>query len=141
MNAKRDGEFRQGAMAAAASDQLVASKYLARAEDLLAAQRSRTVEDNRPYIARALQISASTVHNIRRARRKAVPGWLKEKIISLFVEAAQAELRAIEHEIHVARQIGLGNSDGALVAARTRAAALVDILDGISSEGAGADAQ
>lgn len=137
MTAKRDGQIGQGAMAAAASDRLIASRYLTRAEDLLAGQRKRTVEDNRPYVARALRISASTVHNIRRARRKIVPGWLKEKIVGLFIEAAQAELMAIEHEIEVARQIGLGNGDGALIAARARAANLVSILDGISSEGAG----
>jgi hypothetical protein len=138
MTAKRDGDFRQGAMAAAASDRMLASDYLTRAEDLLATQTGRTVDANRPYVARALQITVSSCHNIRRQRRKIVPGWLKEKIIGLFVDAAQNELRAIEHEIEVARQIGLGNSDGKLIEARTRAAALVRILDSVCSEGASA---
>ena len=128
-------------MSAAASDCMVASTYLTRAERLLAQQAGRSVEGNRPNVARRLSVTVSACADIRRRRRQSIPGWLKEKIISLFIEAAQAELRAIEHEILVARQIGLGNSDGALIAARARAAALVDILDGINSEGAGAGAQ
>lgn len=140
-SAKRDGEIRRGAMAAAASDRLIASTYLTRAEDLLARQTRRTVEENRPQVARRLDISISACDFIRRQRRKIVPAWLKEKIIGLFIQAAQAELLAIEHEIEVARQIGMGNGDGALIAARARAAALVNVLDSITSEGAGETAQ
>lgn len=136
-NANRGGEFRQGAMIAATTDQAIASDYLTRAENLIAVQRKRTVEENRPAIARALEVSVTALERIRHKRRKMVPGWLKDKIVRLFIEAAQAELRALENEIFVARQIGVGNSDGALIEARTRAAALVKILDDICSEGAG----
>jgi hypothetical protein len=140
MNAKRDGQIGQGAMTAATSDRMVASDYLMRAENLLAGQAQRTVEDNRAHVARVLRISEATCQNIRRGRRKIVPGWLKEKIVGLFIDAAQLELMALEHEIIVARQIGLGNSDSKLLAARARAANLVSVLDSISSEGAGASA-
>ena len=135
MNAKRDGEFRQGAMSAAALDRDIASKYLARAEDMLAARRKVSVEENRSSVARTLRVSASTVRNIRYSRLNVVAGWLKENIISLFIDAAQAELVAIEHEIQIARQVGAGNSDGALNKIRDRAAAIVAILDEISAEG------
>ena len=135
--ANRGGQIGQDAMSAAATDRLIASSYLTRAEDLLAKQSKRSVEDNRPHIARTLRISSATVRNIRRARRQTVPGWLKEKIIGLFVDAAQAELRAIQNEIDIARQIGLGNHDSKLVAARARAAALVEILDDVALEGTG----
>jgi hypothetical protein len=135
-SAERDGDVRRGAMVAAASDRLIASTYLTRAENLLARQNQRTVEENRPLIARKLDISISACDFIRRQRRKIVPAWLKDKIIRLFIQAAQAELAAIEHEIEVARQIGLGNGDGALIAARARASALITILDSVNSEGA-----
>lgn len=141
MTAKRDGDFRQGAMTAAALDQQVARKYLTLAEDFLAKQSRRSVEDNRPNVARKLDTSVSTVSNTRRGRNKIVPAWFKEKIIRLFIQAAQNEMMAIEHEIEVARQIGLGNGDSALIAARARASALVTILDGVVTEGAGAGQQ
>jgi hypothetical protein len=141
MTAKRDGDFRQGAMIAAVSDRQVASLYLAKTEDLIARQKKRTVEEVRPVVARSLKITASAADFIRRNRRKVVPSWLKENIVALFIDTAQAELRAIENEIQIARQVGLGNSDGKLIAARARAAALVDILDSISSEGAGESSQ
>lgn len=135
---KGDGDFRRVRMSAAVSDGEVASFYLVKTERMIAKQRDRTVEDVRPVVARSLKITASAADFIRRNRRKVVPSWLKENIVALFIETAQAELRAIENEILIARQIGLGNNDGALVAARARAAALVEILDGVSSEGAGA---
>jgi hypothetical protein len=141
MTAKRDGDFRQGAMAAAASDRMVASDYLTRAENLLAGQASRSVENNRPHVARVLRVSEATCSNIRRGRRQIIPAWLKENIISLFIHAAEAELRAIENEIDVARQIGLGNGDSKLVEARARAANLVRVLEAVNSEGAGELAQ
>jgi hypothetical protein len=120
---------------------MIASTYLTRAENLLARQTRRTIEENRPHVARKLDISVSAIDFIRRQRRKIVPAWLKEKIIRLFIQAAQNELMAIEHEIEIARQIGLGNGDSALIAARARASALVSILDNVTSEGAGAGTQ
>lgn len=137
-NAKRDGENRRGAMGAAVSDQIVARDYLSRAEALLAGRARRTVEANRPAVARTLTISVTAVERIRHMRRQIIPAWLKEKIISLFIDAAQAELRAIEHEIEVARQIGLGNGDSKLIEARARAATLVRILDCVATEGSSA---
>jgi hypothetical protein len=137
-NAERDGEIRRGAMGAAASDRLIASNYLTRAEDLLSRQTRQTIEENRPLVAHKLAISESACDFIRRQRRKIVPAWLKERIVNLFIQVAQAELRAIENEIATARQIGLGNGDGKLIAARARASALITILDSVSSESAGA---
>lgn len=127
---KRDGEFcRQGKMAVAANDGSMASAYLSRAEDLIAKQRQQPVDVVRPAIASKLKITVSAAEFIRRGRRKIVPAWLMDGIVSLFIEAAQAELRAIEHEIEIARQIGLDPRDDALIAAKTRAASLVRILE------------
>jgi hypothetical protein len=128
-------------MGAAACDRSLASSYLARSEDLLARRSKRIVEEVRPQIASRLSISASAYDLIRRQRRKIVPGWLRDKIVCVFIEVAQAELMALEHELEIARQIGLGNGDGQLIAARARASALVDLLDDISSEGEGAIAR
>jgi hypothetical protein len=134
--AKKGGEdFRQGAMGAALKDGVVASKYLARTENLIAERAHKRVEDIRPGVASKLRITASAAHFIRRGRRKIVPSWLMDKIIALFIETAQAELRAIEHEIEVARQIGLDPRDDALLAAKTRAASLVAILEGTVGKG------
>lgn len=122
-------------MVAAVSDRVIASEYLLRAENLLSAQTGRSVDENRGYVARKLKITVAACANIRRQRRKIVPSWLKEQIVSLFIDCAQNELRAIEHEIEVARQIGLDNSDDKLSAALARAKALVAVLNSVSSEG------
>ena len=130
------GESRHGAMTAAVNDGTAASAYLTRAENLIAKQKGRTVDSVRPAIAAGLKITVSAAHFIRRGRRKVVPSWLKQNIIALFIKAAQDELAAITHEIEVARQIGLGNGDDALIEAKARAAALIGLLDNVSSEGA-----
>lgn len=135
-NANGGGDFRRGAMIAAATDQLIASDYLTKAESLRAAQSRRTVEENRPAIARALDISVTSIERIRHRKRKTVPAWLKERIVHLFIQAAQDELKALQHAVDIARQIGLGNGDSALIEARARAADLVRILDDVTSEGA-----
>jgi hypothetical protein len=125
-----DGEVRQGSMLATVSDSQIAKTYIARTEDMIARREQRRVAEVRPSVARKLSVTASSLDLIRRGRRKIIPAWLKTKIVALFIETAQAELRAIEYEIEVARQIGLDPRDGALVAARTRAAALISILEG-----------
>lgn len=129
-NNSRDGEFRRrGTMTVAVTDGSMASAYLTRTEDLFAKQRGARVEDIRPTVASKLRITVSAADFIRRGRRKVVPSWLMENIVRLFIEAAQAELRAIEHDIEIARQIGMDPRDDALVAAKTRAASLVKILE------------
>jgi hypothetical protein len=125
-----DGEFRQGSMLATVSDSQIAKEYIARTEDMIARREHSRVVDIRPSVARKLTVSASSLDLIRRGRRKIIPAWLKTKIIALFIETAQAELRALEHEITTAIQIGLDPRDGALVAAKARAAALISILEG-----------
>lgn len=140
-NTMGNGEIRRGAMIAAVSDHQVASLYLVKTEELVARQKNSSPKDVRAAIARSLKISASAMDFIRRQRRKVVPASLKESIVSLFIETAQAELRAIEHEIDIARQIGLGNGDGSLIEARTRAAHLLGLIDSISLEVSGKVAQ
>lgn len=139
MTAKKDGDFRQGVMVAATTDHLIASRYLKRAENLYAKQQGKRIEDVRPEVASKLTITPDALAFIRRERRKNVPSWLKDSIVCLFIEVAQAELRAIEHEIEVARQIGLSGSDGRLVKARARAKGLFHLLEEIASERIGAD--
>jgi len=122
-------------MRAAVNDGAVARQYLARTEDLIADQKGRTVEDIRPSVASALKITASAVHLIRRGRRKEIPSWLMDKIVGLFIETAQNEMRALEHEIEVARRLGLDHRDGTISAAKARAAAILRVLESVSSEG------
>ncbi len=103
---QQDGEFRRGAMVAASTDAERASTRLGLLEDLTARRKGETVEGNRPSIARQLNTSVSAVDFIRRKRRKIIPSWLQDRIRVKLIEVLQAELRELEHDRDLYRQVG-----------------------------------
>lgn len=85
-----------------------------RAEDLEARRRQQTVRDARVGLARRIGVTAATLRNVRKHRRQNIPAWLMAAIRRVLVEVLQAEIRALEHEVHLARQAGLDDREDAL---------------------------
>jgi hypothetical protein len=121
-SAERDGDVRRGAMAAAASDRLIASTYLTRAEDLLAGQTRRTIEENRPQVARKLDISISACDFIRRQRRKIVP-FLEAKIKLASQDGFHVELSDINPALKPHVRVAVRGRSPAAAAPSSRASA------------------
>lgn len=99
------------------SDTGAASEMLVRLEALEARKANVTVIDNRSKLAARLKTTAGTLANIRKERRKTIPAWLMRNIGERLIVALQSEIRALEHEIENARQIGLDPRDDAFSAA------------------------
>jgi hypothetical protein len=79
-------------------------------------------------LARRLRTSPGTLENIRRLRTKIVPAWLMARIRAEFVSVLQNEITRLEHEINLARQVGLDHRDDDLQAAEAQVAAAKEIL-------------
>jgi hypothetical protein len=93
---------------------------LARIEDLEARRSGRPVLKVRGTVAQRLHAGAGTLANIRKQRRKTIPAWLMKNLGEHLVETLQSEIRALEHEIATARQIGLDHRDDASPAPAVR---------------------
>lgn len=129
MTANGDGEIRRGAMFAAETDIEVASINLETLEWLSANRRRRTVEDNRPSIARAIGVSVTAIERIRHKRRKVIPSWVMAGIRAKLIDVLQETLREIEHDQGVYLQTGGDprcNDFAAIASAAAHARALLD---------------
>ena len=121
----RDGEFNQ---MNAVSDIEAVHRFARRLEDAEAKRLGVRIAEARISLARRLRTSPGTLENIRRLRTKIVPNWLMARIKAEFVSVLQTEIARLEHEISVAKQIGLHHSDDALQEAETQVAAAREIL-------------
>src|ERR1700730_15399873 len=83
------------------SDIPVASRMLTLLEDTKARRTGFTVYKTRQKIASALSVPEKTLLHIRNQRRKSVPQFLMYGIRNLLIEALQAEIRSLEHEIAI----------------------------------------
>ena len=84
----------------------------------------------RERIAGRLGVAPGTLENIRRLRTKIVPNWLMNKVRLELVAVLQSEIRRLEHEIHLARQIGSDHRDSSLHEAEAQLTAARKILEG-----------
>ena len=123
----RDGEFHQ---MNAVSDIEAVHRFARRLEDAEAKRLGVRITEARISLARRLRTSPGTLENIRRLRTKVVPNWLMARIKAEFVSVLQQEIARLEHEICVAKQIGLHHSENTLAAAETQLAAAREILAG-----------
>jgi hypothetical protein len=123
----RDGENIQ---MNAVSDIESVHRFARRIEDAEAKRLGVRITEARISLARRLRTSPGTLENIRRMRTKIVPNWLMARIKAEFVSVLQNEIARLEHEICVAKQIGLHHSDNTLAAAETQLAAAREILVG-----------
>lgn len=121
----KDGEFVQ---MNAMTDVEAVHRFARTIEDAEAKRRGVPVSEARVSIARRLRTSPGTLENIRRLRTKIVPNWLMARIKSEFVSVLQAEIVRLEHEICVAKQVGLHHSDDDLQAAEAQMEAARQIL-------------
>ena len=123
----RDGEFHQ---MNAVSDIEAVHRCARRIEDAEAKRLGVRVTEARISLARRLRTSPGTLENIRRMRTKIVPNWLMARIKAEFVSVLQQEIARLEHEIHVAKQIGTDHRDGDLASAEAQLAAARQIIMG-----------
>lgn len=119
-----DGDFDVNAVA----DVSTANRLTRRLEDLEAMRQSQPVRVARSSVARRLGVAPGTLENIRRLRTKIVPNWLMARIRAAFVAELHSEIARLEHEIHIARQIGTDTRDDVLVAAETQLATAKKLL-------------
>lgn len=128
--ANQDDQFvPETAVSAAAADVQLASRFVTRLERLEAERQGRRVVDIRPDLARVLRTAPGTLANIRKQRRKVIPRWLLQAIRDAMIRALQAEVRALEHEIAIARQIGLDPREDAFQQAQASLDAAKALLE------------
>jgi hypothetical protein len=108
----------RGKAVSATADVQTASGMLSRIEAI----------EGRPHLAKRLRASPGTLENLRRLRLKTVPSWLMDRLRAELVAVLSNEVRKLEHEIHIHRQIGSRHSDDDLRAAEAQIAAAKKIL-------------
>jgi hypothetical protein len=129
MKGHEEARFGQSKVAASVSDIPVASRWLTLAEDTRARQTGFTVGDVRDSFAGKLKVSAKTLRLIRGEKRKTVPHFLMSGIRNLLIEVLHAEIRSLEHEIAVAKQVGMDCREDAFEQASASIAAARKILE------------
>ncbi len=111
------------------SDVPVASRMLTLLENTEARRRGVSVEAARTGIARALRIPTATLRHLRNQRRKTVESCLLAGIRDRLITALQGEIAEFEHQIHIARQIGVDCRDDLFQEAAASIAAAKEILE------------
>jgi hypothetical protein len=130
MSSSGEGQF-DGRTMNALADIQAASRFARTIEDAEAKRFGIRVCEARDRVARRLGVPAATLENLRRLRTKAVPNWLMARIRAAFVDVLQTEIRRLEHEITIARQIGMDHRDDDLAAAEAQIRSAKKILTGI----------
>lgn len=117
-----------GAMRSAADDVAMVSGWLRRIERHEAARDEVFSTDARAGLARRLKTTPAVLKHIRDKRRKEVSSWLMRAIRGVLIDVLQREIRELEHEAHLALQIGLDHRDDALGEAQAALATAKEIL-------------
>jgi hypothetical protein len=115
--------FGQRTVSAFVRDIPHASRMLELAETIRARQTGLSEGDVRSSFANKLAVSVKTLRLIRTQRRKTVPHFLMAGIRAVMIEVLQAEIRSLEHEINISKQIGLDHREDAFA----EAAAAVEV--------------
>lgn len=84
----------------------------------------------RSRIADRLKSSPGFLQNLRNNRIKKVPAWLMDKIRGAFIAELQSEIARLQHEIHLAKQIGSNASDDDILAAQASLEAAKKLIGG-----------
>lgn len=107
-----------------------AQKYARLLENTEARRLGLPVREARESVARRLRSSPGFLQNLRNNRIKRIPSWLMDKLKEVFIAELQTEVQRLQHEIHLARQIGTRASDDEILAAETQIEAVKKILRG-----------
>lgn len=105
-------------------------------EDREAARSGEPIHRAREAVARQVAVPPGTLENLRKNRLKGIAAHWYDQLRGGVIRALEAELRHVEFELQIARQVGLdprGGETEALVASQAR---LRDAL-GLSPEGGG----
>ena len=127
MSSIRDGKSVQ---MNAMSDVETVNRFARLIEDAEAKRLGIRVQEARTFIASRLGISPGTMENWRRMRTKIVPNWLMNRLRAELINVLQSEIRRLEHEVQLARQIGSNYRDDTLASAETALASAREILSG-----------
>jgi len=114
----------------AVSDISTVNRFASALEDSEARRLGINIPAARRRIAGRIGVSPGTLENIRRLRTKIIPSWLMNKVRAELVSVLQLEIQRLEHEVHLARQIGSDHRDDALASAETQLASVRKILEG-----------
>ena len=104
----------------AIADVETASRFARVVEDNEAHRLGIQVRAARKAVARRLGVAPGTLRNLRSLRAKVVPNWLMARIRAEFINVLQSEIGRLEHEIAVARQVGMDPREDALAAAEAQ---------------------
>jgi len=84
------------------------ARYWTRELEAKEAKRSGvSIRNARKTVARRAGVSPGTLENIKLGRTKGVRAFVFEKIRAAFMREAENEIRRLQHEMDMARQIGL----------------------------------
>ena len=125
MTSTRDGRFDMNAF----SDVATVNRLARVIEDQEARRLAIPVSSARARVANRIGVAPGTLENLRRLRTKIVPNWLMNRLRAEFIVVLQSEIQRLEHEIHVARQIGADHRDDLLASAETQLATARQIFD------------
>lgn len=107
-----------------------AQKYARLLENTEARRLGLPVREARESVARRLRSSPGFLQNLRNNRIKRIPSWLMDKLKEAFIAELNSEIARLEHEIHLARQIGSSADSDEIFAAQAQVEAAKKILRG-----------
>ena len=81
-------------------------------EDRTAKREGLTLAEARPIVARRTGVPAGKLYSLHRNRLKAIASHLLSRLGNAVANELQAELRHVEHELHIRTQIGARPDSG-----------------------------
>lgn len=114
----------------AVTDIQSAAQLLSDIELLDRTRRNVPMGEARTRIARLLHVSPRTLEKIRTSKLKSIPAWLMARMRAELVSILQAEIRRLQHEVHVHQQIGTDHRDVDFAAAQAALAEARKIIEG-----------
>lgn len=122
-----DGQIDRRAMNATV-DIATASRFVATIEDVEARRLGVNTIEARRAVASRCGIAPGTLENLRRERAKVVPHWIMARVRAAFIAILQSEIQRLEHDITIARQVGLDDRDDDLAAAAAQLVAAKTLI-------------
>lgn len=86
-------------------------------EDHTARREGLTIAEARPIVAREIGVAPGTLQNLRKRRLKSIAGHIYGALQGAMVRKLEAELKRIEHELHVLAQQGENPASDQMAAA------------------------
>jgi ribosomal protein S12 methylthiotransferase accessory factor YcaO len=101
---------------------VLASSLMERLERFEIERNGGTAREARRRVAKLVGVGPATLDNIRRGRIKEARFSLVSKLLAAVINETQRQIRALEHDLQVARQVGVPAGDDAIVEVETHIA-------------------